>query len=190
MHIEIRKLTSDLLEDYLYFFENVANEDCYCTCYCSDDHAGKDFHSREVRRDYAVRYIEEGKIQGYLAYSDNKVIGWCNANCKSDCLKCEGWKICLNSVNTLETVPSLKVKSVFCFTIAPNMRRNGIASHLLERVIKDAFEDGFDYVEAYPNKGFIDVYYDHMGPIDLYKRFGFVAHGESDSKIIMRKRLK
>lgn len=190
MNIEIRKLVPDLSEDYLHFFENIVHEDCYCTCYCSDDHEGKDFHSKDVRRDYAKQYIKDSKIQGYLAYSDNQVVGWCNANRKSDCLKCEGWRHILSSINTTDSASGVKVKSVFCFTIAPDKRRSGIASYLLERVCIDAIEDGFDYIEAYPNREFIDAYYDHMGPIDLYKKFDFEVFDETIEKSIMRKKLK
>lgn len=190
MLIKIRKLTPGMLEDYLYFFESVAHEDCYCMCYCSDDHTDKDFHLQEVRRDCAIQYIKDGKIQGYLAYHDDQVVGWCNANNKSDCLKCEGWQRILKSVDTTDSSSDLKVKSVFCFTVAPNMRRSGIASHLLDRVCKDAAEDGFDYVEAYPNKEFIDTYYDHMGPINLYRKFDFEVYDETEQKIVMQKRLK
>lgn len=196
MHIEIRKLTPDLLEDYLYFFENSAHEDneeedrCYCVGWCSDDYEGKDFSSPQVRRNYAIQYIKSGTIQGYLAYCDGQVIGWCNANCRSECLKCDGWRRCLVSVNTNELTPNVKVKSIFCFTIAPDMKRSGIATQLLERVCKDAADDGYDIVEAYPNKKFVDVFQDFMGPIDLYKKCGFVVYDETEQKIVMRKQLK
>ena len=189
MHIEIRKLTPDLLEDYLFLFENVVYEDCYCTCYCSDDHTGMDFSSKQVRRDSAVDYIKDGIIQGYLAYCGNQVVGWCNANTKSNCTKCEGWQRILKSVNKIEPSSDKKIKSVFCFIVAPDMRKRGIATRLLESVCKDASEDGFDYVEVYPNKQFIDVYYDHMGPIDLYMKLGFDIFEELEQKIVMRKNL-
>ena len=190
MNIEIRKLTPNLLEDYMYFFENVAHEDCYCTCYCSDNQVGMDFQLQEVRRDYAISYIKEGKIKGYLAYRDNQVVAWCNVNDKSDCLECEGWQRILTSVKTTDSTANIKVKSIFCFVVAPDMRRTGVASYLLEHVCKDAVEDGFDYIEAYPNKDFIDIYYDHMGPVNLYIKFGFEEFYKTEQKIVMRKRLK
>lgn len=194
MFIEIRKLTSDLLDDYLYFFENIAHADnkdwnrCYCVGYCSDANSGKDFSSPEVRKEYAIRYIRDGKIQGYLAYCDNQVVGWCNANCKSDCLKCESWQ--LISKNYESTDLDSKTKSVFCFTVAPNMRRKGIATQLLERVCKDAFNDGFDFIEAYPNKGYTNMFYDYVGPLGLYQKLGFTISGETEERYIVQKQLK
>ena len=189
MNIEIRKLTPDLPDDYMYFFDNVACIDCYCACYCSDDQTGMDFDKQEVRREHAAAYISNGKIKGYLAYCDGKPVGWCNVNSKTDCLLCAGWKMMLSAVSTNKSANE-KVKSIFCFTIAPDMRRSGIAAQLLERICNDAAKDDFDFVEAYPNKEFIDTFYDHMGPVGLYKKHGFVLHEEIGEKIVMRKCLK
>ena len=188
MNIEIRELTPDLMDDYLHFFDNVAQEDCYCACYCSDDQTGIDFHKQEVRRKYAATYINDGKIKGYLAYCDGKPVGWCNANSKTDCLMCAGWKMMLSDLSATESADE-KIKSIFCFTIAPGMRRSGIAAQLLERVCADAAKDGFSFVEAYPNKKFVDTYSDHMGPVDLYKKYGFVLRQEIGQKVVMRKSL-
>jgi GNAT superfamily N-acetyltransferase len=197
MNVEIRELTPDLLEDCLYFFENEAHEDnededrCYCVCWCSDDHReGKDFSTPEKRRDLAVQYINNGAIKGYLAYCDGQVVGWCNANAKSDCLNCISWLRFMTSVKTNEPKPDIKVKSIFCFTIAPSMKRKGIATQLLERVCKDAADEGFEFVEAYPNKTFINVFRDFMGPLEIYKKSGFIVHEEMENFYVMRKYLK
>jgi len=197
MNIEIRKLTPDLLEDYLCFFETEAhadnpNEDrCYCVCWCSDDHReGKDFSSPEKRRDLAVQYINNGIIQGYLAYHDNKVVGWCNANKKADCLNCISWLRVMAAKNKIESKPENNVKSIFCFAIAPSMKRKGVATKLLECVCKDAANDGYDCIEVYPHKKFIDEFSDFMGPAVLYKKHGFIIHEELEHKLVMRKALK
>ena len=95
MDIEIRKLTPDLLKDYLQFFETDAhadNEDedcCYCVCWSSADHRARiGFSSPEKRRELAVQYINDDMIRCYMAYHDGKVVGWCNANEKTECLHC------------------------------------------------------------------------------------------------------
>ncbi len=69
------------------------------------------------------------------------------------------------------------------------MRRKGIATQLLSRVCEDAIQDGFDYIEAYPNKGESNIYYDYVGPLDLYKKFGFVICNETDQRFVMQKLL-
>lgn len=193
MGTEIRKLTPELLDDYLYFFEQVAHTDnkewdrCYCLNYCSADHRDEDFRSPEVRREYAIQYVQTGKISGYLAYQEGNVIGWCNTNRKSACLGCYGLRWLRDDARG-GTADS-KVKSVFCFTVAPRMRRKGVARLLLERVCQDAKRDGYEYLEAYPNKQRTDEYYDYVGPSALYKEFGFVLHKEVGDRLVLRKRL-
>lgn len=189
MNIEIRKLTPDLLEDYLHFFETDAHADnpdedrCYCVCWCSADHRVEtDFSSPEKRRELAIQYINNGMIQGYLAYEGDKVVGWCNANTKSDCLSCTSWLRFKTSVNIIESTPDIKVKSIYCFTIAPDMRRKGIAKQLLSRVCQDAANEGFDYAEAYPAQKFINVFGANDGPLDLYKSNGFGIFQEVNDK--------
>jgi len=149
-----------------------------------------DFSSAEKRRKIAVEYVKNGNIQGYLAYDDGKAVGWVNANVKSDCLNCGGWRWLMKSASADEPESNTKVKSVFCFVIAPEMQRKGVAARLLERVCADAARDGFDFVEAYPNKTFADVSADFMGPVGLFKKAGFITHCEADRKFVVRKRLR
>ncbi|HBE06521.1 MAG TPA: GNAT family N-acetyltransferase [Firmicutes bacterium] len=190
MMIEIKKLTPDLLDDYLGFFDTDAHADnpdpnehgCYCVGWCTVDHrVATDFSSPEKRRALAAQYVSDGSIQGYLAYAGGKVVGWCNANTKSDCLNCISWLRFMPPVELAED-PETKVKSVFCFAIAPSMKRQGIATRLLERVCEDAAEEGFDFVEAYPNKEFVNEFRDFMGPLGLYQQFGFSVHEECEGK--------
>ena len=196
MSIEICKLTEDLLEAYIHFFDttphyhDIEDQKCYCVCWSNDDYDGKDFSSKEKRREYAIQYVKNSNIQGYLAYCNNKVVGWCNANTKSDCLKCCSWRLFMGSIPTEESTLGIKVKSIFCFAITPEMKRKGISKQFLERVCQDAAQDGFDFVEAYPNKYFIDEAEDFMGPIELYKKFDFTVYYETEKKLVMRKKLK
>jgi GNAT superfamily N-acetyltransferase len=200
MNVTIRKLTPDLVEDYVRFFDvtphatNIDDHACYCVWWCNDDYESRDFErdfaTREKRRNLAIEYVKGGHIQGYLAYCDDEVVGWCSANTKSDCLKCFCWLRFMGSVPTEDPTSGIKVKSVFCFAIAPQMRRKGIAKRLLERVCQDAAQDGFDLVEAYPMKEFIDEAEDFMGPVELYRHSGFTVTYETEQKFVMRKQLK
>ena len=195
MSIEIRRLTPDLAEDYIHFFDitthddNVAEHKCYCACWCNDDYAGKDFSTADNRRKYALQYVKGNNIQGYLAYSDDKIVGWCNANTKSDCLKCVSWQRFMSYVPLEETNSGIKVKSIFCFVIAPEMKRQGIATRLLERVCKDAAQDGFDFVEAYPYKESSYQSSDYGGHFEMYKKAGFHVLLEAEQGLVIRKQL-
>jgi GNAT superfamily N-acetyltransferase len=196
LDLDIVKLVPELADDYVRFFDDTPHDDhtddgkCYCVCWCSDDSAGRDFSSREKRRALAENYVRDGSIQGYLAYRGGEIVGWCNANAKSDCLKCISWRRFMGAISTGDVANDLKVKSIFCFVIAPDMQRKGIAGKLLERVCHDAAMDGFDFVEAYPNREFKGPAEDFMGPIQLYLKNGFSLHHETERKLVIRKRLK
>ena len=60
---------------------------------------------------------------------------------------------------------------------------------MLERVCEDAAKEGFDVIEAYPNKDFIDTARDFIGPKKSYEDCGFMAYCEVEDKVIMQKRL-
>lgn len=196
MDIEIRKLIPELAEDYVHFFDttphdnNVDEHKCYCVCWCNDDYEGKDFSTAEKRRKCALQYVKGNNIQGYLAYSGDTVVGWCNANTKSDCLKCASWRRFMDYVPIEESNTGIKVKSIFCFVIAPEMKRKGIATLLLERVCEDAVQDGFDFVEAYPYKESSYQSSDFGGHFEMYKKSGFHVYFETEQGLVMRKQLK
>ena len=194
MELEIYKLTPERLGDYLWFFENVAHSDndmwatCYCIDYCGAANADADLRDNRVRRQYAIDYVNQRLIQGYLAYEDGRVVGWCNANRKADCMDCVGWREEI-SRSSHDRAEAQRIKSVFCFTVDPNLRGQGIAEALLRRVIDDAPGEGYTVLEGYPNKGESDMYYNYVGPLALYEKLGFVITGETKRGYVVRKRL-
>ncbi|MBR5287695.1 MAG: GNAT family N-acetyltransferase [Clostridia bacterium] len=191
MEISIRKLSPDLAQDYVRFFDetphdqNVPEHKCYCVCWISANSDDYDCSTAEKRRIAAVKLISKGHLQGYLAYEGNRIVGWCNANAKSNCTRCVSWRYFMQEI----PVDSTMTKAVFCFVIAPDMQRKGIATKLLERVITDAKADGFTHIEAYPNKQFVSAAADFMGPASMYKNLGFTQISKTAEKLIMRKTL-
>jgi len=201
MNIEIRRLNSNLTEDYANFFdltphsEMPDNDDCKCYCvwWCSAEHDVDNIDyllSKTQRRDYAIQNIKDNNIQGYLAYYNDNVVGWCNTNTKANCLKCYCWQRFMSAVPTEEFISGIKVKSTFCFLVAPDFRRKGITKLLLERVCQDAAKDGFDFIEAYPKKQFINEAEEFMGVTGLFEKSGFIVYSETEDKLVMRKSLK
>ena len=193
--IEIRKLTPDMAEAYVHFFDVTPHDDhtvkdelpCYCITWRSDASYASDarhwFPTREERRARALEYVRDGSLQGYLAYLDGEVVGWCNATAE-----CQGGVSYLRDYWPIaEYDPGTKVESIFCFTIAPKIQRMGVATQLLEAVCKDAAEEGFDYAEGYASA----LPHDHecRGPKALYARCGFLEAGEKEGRIVMRKAL-
>lgn len=96
----------------------------------------------------------------------------------------------MGDVSTNELASGIRVKSVFCFLIAPEFRRKGITKLLLERVCQDAVDNAFDYIEVYPQKEYINEAKDFMGSAELFRKNGFTIHGETEDKLVMRKSLK
>ncbi len=201
MEIEIRKLQPEHAEDYVRFFDETPHDDdvpehkCYCVCWCSDDHRLPVDHStREARRSLAAEYVKNGMLQGYLAYDGGKVVGWCNANEKAKCLHCVGWMRNMTGVNEAEDDPAIRVKSLYCITIAPEWKRRGIASRFLERVCEDAAREGYDYVEAYPERRPEDIALSFVGPMEMYRKKGFAIHQEVKNRYndmyVVRRRIK
>lgn len=189
MEIDIRPLSPGLLDDYLHFFDNVAFADHpeWSQCYCIHFHWQSQWDNEPPRdnRDRVIEHIHSGSIQGYLAYSDGKVIGWCNANDKKNYaalkynVKTELW----------ETNDDKKVKSVVCFLVAPGMRGNGIATKMLERICTDADANGYNFIEGYPPTGECDLYVAHHGTVTLFEKCGFAIHKQHGNDCIMRKYL-
>lgn len=198
MNIEIKRLTPELIKDYIDFFDKVAFTDnrewagCYCVWYHLSEELEEERKNYVVvegtsfNRELAIRMIKAGSLRGYLAYVDGQVAGWCNSNDK------KGYHA-LNRVNAPELWSEgdelKKIRTVVCYTIAPDLRRQGIASRLLEQICNDAREDGYDFVEAYPGKSVTNVHRNYHGPIELYEKQGFELHKELEDMAVMRKYL-
>jgi len=192
MELEIRVLTPELLGDYLEFFDHFAFSDHpeWSQCYCLAFHFEPAWDAEDAEldnpwRERAIQFVRKGKVQGYLAYADSQVIGWCNANDRNNyaALKSnvepELW----------EEKEDIKIKSVVCFLIAPSMRGKGIATKLLERVCADAEADGYDFIESYPPVEKCDMYAAHHGTVALFEKLGFAIHKQIGKSCVMRKYL-
>lgn len=197
MNIEIKILAPELINDYIDFFENIAFSDnpewggCYCVWYHWNDLLDIERKKYELaggtcfKRELAIRYIRDGILRGYLAYVDGSVVGWCNTNDKSNYsgLSKEKRPELWQNTNGEE-----KVKSIVCYTIAPNIRGKGIATQLLKRVCEDAKLYGYDFVEAYPGAGEANVHSYH-GPYSIYKKNGFSVYKDLGDEFVVRKYL-
>jgi len=196
MDIVIRKLTPELAEDYAHFFDVTPHWDntprdelpCYCVTWRNDDsYAGDGDHwykTREERRERAVGYIKAGKMQGYLAYRGDRIVGWCSAT--GDC---RGGVDYLREYYPIDAYDAdVRVKSIFCFVVAPDVQRAGVATKLTEHICADAAAEGYDFVEAYPDMEYKQ--YDCRGPLRMYEKCGFYICAERDGRAAVRKKLK
>lgn len=83
MNVNIKKLSPKLLDDYLCFFDNIAFADHtdWSGCYCVEPHMCEKVEKELPKgvksncRDYAINFIKQRKLQGYLAYHEDEVVG-------------------------------------------------------------------------------------------------------------------
>ena len=93
------------------------------------------------------------------------------------------------SLQKAVSAPEEKVKAIYCFMVAEEYHRQGVARKLLQAVCRDAKEEGFDYIEAYPQKDSSVQWMQFMGFDKLYENEGFRHCGDLEDMYIVRKYL-
>lgn len=192
MEIRLKKLTRDMTEEYLLYFDRIAfaGHEEWEGCYCLESHLLReeneslDFKDkRDARREKAKELVESGIMQGYLLYDGEQSIGWCNAGDKTDYAPIMAYA----DFHTMELKPGL-VKIIYCIELAQDYRGKGITHLIVDEVCRDAKKDGYRYVESYPfsDKNFEFQYH---GPKYLYEKHGFETVAKKDWFWIMRKEL-
>jgi len=190
--ISIKRLTPELNDDYLDFFDHRAftddnpNGPCYCTSANQDEEEirqmvseFKTYGVKETVRRYAVEMLKQNRIQGYLAYDGDVSVGWCNA---ADMESYAGFVPEFARKNACG-----KTVSIVCFEIAPEYRGMGIASAFIDRVCSDAKSEGYAAVEGYAKLSDQRNDFDYQGPVRLYQKAGFTEAARENGLVIMRK---
>ncbi len=208
--ISIKALMPELVEDYFDFFDNRAFSDnspyypCYCNAFnlsleqmktdifekAKEYGEGKEAIRRALRES-AWPMVQNRIIKGYLAYDNDLAIGWCNANDRLNYFRVGEFDIDDAPQDSFPSDCPRKgfIKSVVCFEIAPEYRGQGIAGKLLDKVCKDAADDGYSFVEVYPKEEKKDSALSFTGPYKLYAKAGFEEYSRNGSTVVMRKAL-
>jgi len=187
MDITVKPLSPELLDDYLFFFDNIVfteNPD-WSKCYCYSFHFnGPDSAwTKENNRIAVTKLIGEGKMKGYLAFSNEGPVGWCNVNDRTNFGR-------IKRIYNLDDYSNEKICSLVCFLIHPDYRRKGIARILLDRIIKDYSLKKWDYLEAYPDKDSHSCEKNYKGHLSLYERNNFQIINEYDNYYVVRRDLR
>lgn len=183
MNITIKKLSTEIKEDFLYFFDEVAFSDnekwsrCYCQCYLED--AGEQWilRSGETNRNAAIQRIEAGTMSGFIAFEEDQPVGWCHAGLKKN-------------IKAFAEEPDGNTAVIICFIIAPAHRRKGISKLLLNHILEAFKADGIQTIEAYPAKDSERSDHNYHGFFKMYQNAGFDIIKEEDDCYIVRKQLQ
>lgn len=185
----IKALKPELIDDFLFFFDEVAFTDNpnWAKCYCHFYHfegTPEQFQetTAEENRKASKSLINSNNMYGFLAYKDGKPIAWCNANIKEKFSKSMLGERIMNTSGE-------KMASIVCFLIAPGHRRQGLAKLLLQTACSEFKSKKFEIIEAYPRKGDLTEAMHYHGPLSLYMSHGFNIYEEFEDFYIVRKSL-
>lgn len=196
MDIRIQELKPNMALEYVDFFDKRAfsegniNKGCYCVWHHwteKHEYARSQLPVEErpfCKRDYAIDLIEQGKLHGFVACCDNEIVGFCNADSKSNYFR---FSMENNPDSWIETEKGDRVLAIVCFTISPDYRGKGIAKAMLNYACEFAKKNGYDYVESYPSDGEFNPN-NCCGNRSMYETQGFSIININDG-IIARKKL-
>ncbi len=169
MTLDFRPLSADRLADYLDFFDHRAFVDNprWASCYCYfplHDPRKVNWETRtasENRADVSVA-VEAGRARGVLAYAGAQVVGWCSAG---------PWTQYPMLSDVPEDDPD-RTGAIFCFIVAAEWRRKGVARGLLDAACEQLRAQGMRAVRARAVRS-SDPARNHFGPLAMYVDAGF-----------------
>jgi GNAT superfamily N-acetyltransferase len=186
--VTIRKLSPQLLPDFLTFFDGPAFADNpdWSSCYCCFHHVpdSKEWETRteEQNRGLAIELIRAGQFHGFLAYKSDQPVGWCKAAARLQIPALAQW-------SDLAIDDADRVGSIVCFVVEKSHRRQGVATKLLDAACEAFSRAGLKIAEAYPRITAFDDANNYHGPLQMYLRNGFSKFREMDTYWIVRKSL-
>lgn len=116
-------------------------------------------------------------MKGYLAFDQDKCIGWCNANDIKQYLRIED--------DLKPYTQNYKVGCIICFVIHPEYRKQGVARLLLKKAIEDFKSEGFDAVIAIPIENNNEPEKLYRGTLNMYNENNFKEIDKLDETSVM-----
>ncbi len=190
--IRIKRLEKERVDDYLAFFDRISAGSL--VCYCTHFHRTAEEDDASLRpsvkgeqalraywREEGRRFVWEGRIQGYLVYRDQEVIGWCQAKDKT------GYRY-LGANIPPATEKAGEVIGISCLVIQEGHRGQGIASVLMEYIANDARNRGYQRLEAYPGRCLCGEEFEDT--VRFYEKQGFATVVQRENWRLMKMNLQ
>ncbi|TMC74661.1 MAG: GNAT family N-acetyltransferase [Chloroflexi bacterium] len=181
--VAIRPVSPDQHDAVMHYFDMVAYADNpnWARCYCMERLVNDYEHSTKAEnRASRSELIRSAKANGLVAYRLGRVVGWCHAAPKTELVTVAG-----------DRRPD--AGAIVCFVVAPDQRRQGIATQLLEAALEHLRSRGMTTAEAYPWVGEVDsarwVWSQYVGPLSMYQKAGFEVAETHEDFCIVRKKL-
>ena len=181
--VAIRPVTPDQHDAVMHYFDMVAYADNpnWSKCFCMEKLV-ENYEERTKSQNRAARseLLLSAKANGLVAYRLGRVVGWCHAAPKSELLEVPGER-------------AADIGAIVCFVVAPDQRRQGIATQLLDAALEHLRSRGMKAVEAYPWLSDDDpsrwVWSQYVGPLSMYVKAGFEVTEKHDDYCVVRKGL-
>ncbi len=172
--ITIKALDPSMADIFTDYFEKLSFEhsphwaSCFCRYY-HQDCSQEEWQRRDgdMNKAEAKAEIEAGQMGGYMAFEEEKAIGWCNINPVTSFKRLE---------HVLDPfVADERVAVVICFVIHPEYRGKGLASKLLSAAIEAYRIEEYDSIIALPVVEASDIPREkqYRGRLDMYQKLGF-----------------
>ena len=181
--VTVRAISPDQHDAVLHYFDMVAYADNpnWSKCFCMERLVvDYEFRTRQQNRESRSELIRSAKANGLVAYRLGRVVGWCHAAPKNELVNVEGEK-------------DPKVGAIVCFVVAPDQRRQGVATSLLDAALEHLRKRGMTAAEAYPFLGEIDParwsQINYVGPLSMYVKAGFEVAEKHDDYAVVRRAL-
>lgn len=181
--VTVRTVSPDQHEAVMHYFDMVAYADNpnWSRCYCMERLvADYESSTKQQNRERRSQLILSAKANGLVAYRLGRVVGWCHAAPKTDLLNVPGAK-------------DPTTGAIVCFVVAPDQRRQGIATRLLDAALEHLRRRGMRVAEAYPFVGEPDPagwpQVNYLGPLSMYVKAGFDIAERHDKYAVVRKSL-
>lgn len=149
MSIEVRALCPELAETYAEFLSSkmFGHAPHWASCFCRYYHLScsqEEWQARsaEANRAEAIEEIKAGRMKGYLAFDNERCIGWLNAN------DINAYPGVMAEAQKRMTIEGLAL--AICFVIAAEYRNQGVSKKLLTYAMDDLKSRGFSKLLVMP----------------------------------------